>query len=207
MMTGSRTAMDRGRVGQVGQVGRVALFADCLVLGLLTAVTAIGVVTAYPGFVAACAVLRDRVELDGPAGPTAYAARLRQVARTGPPAFFAVPPLAAAVLGADAVAVAAGVPGRAGLLVVLAACAAAIAVVGLRLAAAWRPDRGWLDLTRAAARMAAADPAGSALLLLAAGAAIAIGITVPITAPLFPGPLALAATAVNTRVRRRPTGN
>jgi hypothetical protein len=189
-----------------GTVSRLGLFADCLVLGLLTAMTAIGVVTAYPGFVAACAVLRDRVELDLPAGPGAYVARLRQVARTGPPVFFAVPPLAAAVLGADAVAVAAGVPGRAGLLAVLAACAAAAVVVGLRLAAAWRPDRGWPELTRAAARTAVADPAGSALLVLAAGAAIAIGVTVPITAPLLPGPLALAATAVGSRASRVRAG-
>jgi hypothetical protein len=193
----------RAAVGRSGRSGRFALFADCLLLGLLTAGTMVGVVTAYPGFVAACAVLRDRVAQDRSIGPGAYVARLRQIARTGPPVFFVVPPLVAAVLGADALAVAAGVPGRTGLLVVLSACAAAIAVIGLRLAAMWRPDRRWPELTSAAVRAAAADPAGSALLLIATGVAVVIAITVPVTAPLLLGPLALAAAAVDLRGGRR----
>lgn len=188
-------------------VSRFGLFADCLVLGLLAAGAAVGVVTAYPGFVAACAVLRDRIELNRPAGPVAYLARLGQIARTEPPVFFAVPPLAAAVLAADAVAVAAGIPGRTGLLVVLSACVAAAVVLGLRLAATWRPGRRWPDLTRVAVRTAVADPRGSALLLVAAGSAAVIAVAVPVTAPLLLGPLALAATVVDMRAKRRPAGN
>jgi hypothetical protein len=185
-----------------GPAERLALFADCLVVGLLTSVTAIGVVTAYPGFTAACAVLRDRVRYDGPAGPRAYGMWLRQVARTGPRAFLAVPPLVAAVLGADAVAVAAGIPGRSGLLVALSACVAVATVLGLRLAAAWRPEPRWPEAARAAVRASVADPGGSALLLIAAGVATLLGSMVPIIAPLLPGPLALAAVAVDIRSGR-----
>lgn len=185
---------------------RLALFADCMVVGLLATVTAIGVITAYPGFTAACAVLRDRVLFDGPAGPRAYGTRLRQVARTRPRAFLAMPPLVAAVLGADAVAVAAGVPGRSGLLVGLSACVVLAVVLGLRVAAAWRPEPPWPEAARAAVRASVADPGGSALLLVAAGVATLLGFMVPMIAPLLPGPLALAAVAVDIRAEQRGTG-
>ena len=46
--------------------GRLALFADCLLAGLLTVLAALPLVTAYPAFTAGCATLGDRVRDDVP---------------------------------------------------------------------------------------------------------------------------------------------
>jgi len=176
-----------------------ALFADCLVVGVCAAVAAAPLVTAYPALVAACAAVRDRVGADRSPGPRAFAAHLRAAIRSGPAGALVVPPLVAGGLTLDAVAVAAGVPGAAGLAVVLTACAAAAVVVGLRAAAQWRPGRRWPAVAASAARRAAADPGGSALLLFAGLAAAAVVAVVPVTALLIGGPLAMAAVAVDGR--------
>ena len=182
--------------------GRFALFADCLLAGCLVVVAALPVVTAYPALVAGSAVLRDRVADDVGVGPVAYLRRLRQVAASGA-AVFLVPPAVVAVLILDGVAVAAGAPGAGALRWLLVAAAAGTAVLALRVAGAWRPGRRWPGLARDAAADLARDPGGAALLLLAAGAAVVVAVAVPVTALLLPGPLALAAVAVDTR---RPTG-
>jgi hypothetical protein len=179
---------------------RFALFADCLLTGVLTAVASIGVVTAFPALAAACAVLRERVAQDHPVGVRPYARRLAGALRAGP-AGLLVPPLLAALLGLDALALAAGVPGGVPLAVPLAAVAAVATVLGLRAAAAWRPGARWPAVARTAATAARRDPAGSALLLLAGVAGLAIVLAVPITGLLVGGPLALAAVAVPGRAR------
>jgi hypothetical protein len=183
-------------------VGRFALFADCLLAGCLVVVAALPVVTAYPALVAGCAVLRDRVADDTGVGPVAYLRRLRQVAASGI-AGFLVPPAVVAVLVLDAVAVAAGVPGAAALRWPLVAGAAAAAVLALRAAGAWRPGCRWPPVARRAAAEVVRDPGGAALLLLAAGTAAVVAVAVPVTALLLPGPVALAAVAVDAR---RPAG-
>jgi hypothetical protein len=182
--------------------GRFALFADCLLVGCLTAVAALPVVTAYPALVAACAALREQVAEDRAVGPRRYLALLGQVVRSGPAGLLA-PPLVAAVLALDALAIASGVPGRVPLTVLLILAGSAAAVLGLRIAARWRPGARWPDLARAAA--STRDPRGSVLLLLAATAAVAIALAVPITLLLVTGPLALAAIAVDQRQRAAPT--
>ncbi|MBT8226160.1 MAG: hypothetical protein HKP61_00250, partial [Dactylosporangium sp.] len=88
----------------------LALFADCLLVGLMALVAALGVLTAYLALVAACALLRDRVSADVRIGPGSYWIRLRQVAASGPAGLLA-PPAIIGLLGLDAVAVAAGAPG------------------------------------------------------------------------------------------------
>ncbi|TDD66598.1 hypothetical protein E1262_21535 [Jiangella aurantiaca] len=180
--------------------GRLGLFADCLLAGILATVAMAGVLTAYPGFVAACATIRRRVEQDRSVGPVTFWRTFREVARSGPLGFV-VPPAVAGVLGLDAVAVAAGVPGAAALLVVLVACTAAAAVLGLRAAAGWRPGRAWPAVGAEAARRAAGGIGGDLLLLLAAGCAAGIAAAVPVTALLVLGPLAVAAVAVEAHGR------
>ncbi|MFL6072498.1 MAG: hypothetical protein ACJ73S_03780, partial [Mycobacteriales bacterium] len=102
--------------------GRLALFADCLLAGILTALAALPLVTAYPAFTAGCATLGDRVRDDVPVTLRGYLRTLAGVLRSGPVPLVA--PLAlAALLGADLAAVRAGLPGRAVLAVVLAAAA------------------------------------------------------------------------------------
>jgi hypothetical protein len=180
--------------------GRFALFADCLLTGVLTAVAAAGVVTAFPALAAACAVLRERVDEDRSVGVRPYARRFGQAVRSGPAALL-VPPLLLALLGLDALALAAGAPAAAALTLPLVLAAAAAAVLGLRAAAAWRPGARWPATARAALATARRDPGGNASLLLAGVAAAGIVLAVPITGMLVGGPLALAAAAVQGRGR------
>ncbi|TDD94953.1 hypothetical protein E1269_31565 [Jiangella asiatica] len=181
-------------------VGRFALFADCLLVGVASAVTALGVVTAYPAFVAACAAVRERVA-DGRTGAIgAYLAALRQVTRAGWTAFV-VPVAVLAVLALDLLAVAAGVPGSPVLLAVLVVIGAAATVLGLRAAAGWRPGRTWRAVGIDAADRSRGDVGGSLLLLFAAASAAGIVAAVPVTALLLLGPLAVAAVAVDARSR------
>ncbi|NLT55183.1 MAG: hypothetical protein GXX79_11635 [Actinomycetales bacterium] len=176
----------------------LALFADCLVTGVMVALAGLPLVTAYPALVAGCAVLRDGVR-DRPVGPRRYALRLRQVLRTGP-AGWVVPPLVCGVLLVDAGAVAAGVPGSGALTVLLAGTASVAVVLALRVAGSWRPHATWSAVVRPAARHLLGDPGGSVLLWLAAVVAVTIAVLVPITVLLLGGALALAAVAVDTRV-------
>jgi hypothetical protein len=179
---------------------RLALFADTLLAGLFTAVTALGVVTAYPGLVAACAVLRDRVLDDHPVTPRRYLLRLRQTVRSGP-AVLVVPPLIAAVLILDAIAIAANIPGRIPLTALLILATATTAVLALRLAAHWRPGTPWPTVAKTTPH----TPTTTALLLTAATTATAIALAIPITTLLIPGPLALAAITIDLRHSPTPT--
>ncbi|MBN1170947.1 MAG: hypothetical protein JXA67_02130, partial [Micromonosporaceae bacterium] len=188
-----------GRGGAAAPPGEtLALFADCLLVGAMTAVTVLGVVTAPAGLVAACALLRDRIAADVPVGPRAYWARLRQVAASGL-AVVVVPGAVAAVLGLDLLALWAGVPGGRILGVPLALATAAAVLLGLRMAGAWRPGLRWPEVSRVAVNRARTDPGGDVLLLLAGMAAIAIAAIVPLIAVLVPGPLALAVAAIDVR--------
>jgi len=175
----------------------LALFADCLLVGVFTLVAAVGVVTGYAALVAACATVREHVVAGRSALAREYLARLVGAIRSGPVAVLVAPSVVAGLVAVDALAVASGVPGAGPLAVVLAGCAAAAVVVGLRAAAAWRPGQRFGPVARAAAIRGVRDPGGSALLLLAGVAAAAIVVVVPITALLIGGPLALAAVAVD----------
>ena len=184
--------------------GGFALFADCLLVGVCTALAAVPVVTGYAALVAACATVRDRVVDDRPAGPRTYLRHLRDLVRARPVGLLVVPAAVAAVLALDALAVASGVPGAGVLAVPLVGCVAAAVVVGLRAAARWRPADSVGVVVPAAARRATDDVRGSALLLLAGAAAAAIVVVVPVTVLLIGGPLALAAVAVDGA---RPVGH
>jgi hypothetical protein len=169
---------------------RLSLFADCLLAGLLVFVTALGIITAYPGFVAACSF---------PFSFKGYLIRLREVVRSGPLGML-VPPLVVGLLALDLVAVEAGLPGSVVLGPLMAAGGVVLAVLGLRAAGRWRPGARWPALVRAAWRDLAADVRGSVLLGLAAVAAVGVAILVPVTLFLLGGVLALAAVAVGSRV-------
>ncbi|HEX6684587.1 MAG TPA: hypothetical protein VF062_17415 [Candidatus Limnocylindrales bacterium] len=168
---------------------KLSLFADCLLAGLLIAVSAIGVITAYPGFVAACSF---------PFSFRGYRERLRQVIESGPLGMF-VPPLLVAVLVFDAAAIRAGVPGSFPLGMLLAAVAVGAAVLGLRAASRWRPGERWSAVARLAWRDLIADASGSLLLGMAVIAAAVIVVLVPVTLLLIGGMLALAAVGVGAR--------
>jgi hypothetical protein len=178
--------------------GRFGLFADCLVVGVLAALSVAPVLTAYPGLVTATALLRERAASDAPVGPRRFVAVFRQVVAGGP-LVLVLPPAVAALLAVDAIALAAGAPGRAGLTVVLVACVAGALLLGLRAAAVWAPGRRWAEVLRTASAEALADPWGDALLLMAAVIAAGVVVTIPITGLFLLGPLALATAAVRAR--------
>ena len=172
-----------------------ALLADCTVAGCLAFAASLPLITSFAALTAACALLAERAALGQRVTVRAYWSWLRRVARSGPWPFVA-PALLAALLGLDAVAVRAGVPGGALVGVAVAAAGGVLAVLGLRAAARWRPGAAWPEVARAAARHAAGDVPGSLLLGLAAACAAAISWAVPLMAPLALGPLALGAVAV-----------
>lgn len=169
---------------------RLSLFADCLVAGLLVFVTSLGVITAYPGFVAACSF---------PLSFKGYVVRLREVLRSGWPGML-VPPLAVGLLALDLAAVGAGLPGSVVFGPLIAVAGVVLAVLGLRAAGRWRPGSRWPSPARAAFQDMMADVRGSLLLGMAVVAAAVVAILVPVTLLLLGGVLALAAAAVGTRV-------
>ncbi len=177
---------------------RFPLFADCLLLGVLTFLAALPAVTAFAAFTAACSCLRTRLTEDATVGGGAYLARLRLVLRSHPGVVLA-PTAVAVVLAADAIALAAHVPGHLPVGVVLGVTTGAGAVIGVRSAARWAPDRPWSAVARDALSRARSDLRGDVLILAALVAALAVVAQSPVLVPLAPGVLALAAVAVEQR--------
>jgi hypothetical protein len=169
---------------------RLSLFADCLLAGLLVCVMAIPVVTAYPGFVAACSF---------PFSFKGYGGRLREVMRAGV-AGMLVPPAVVGLLVLDAAAYDGGLPGSVVFGPMVAVAGVVLAVLGLRAAARWRAGLRWGVVVRSAWRDLTADVRGSLLLGLAVIAAVGVALLVPVTVLLLGGVLALAAAAVGSRV-------
>jgi hypothetical protein len=74
---------------------------------------------------------------------------------------------------------------------------AALGVLLLRGAAAWRPDRGWVEALRVGAATATARPGGSLMLAGALLVALLVGSRLPSLLPVLPGLLVLAVVAVD----------
>ncbi|WP_304450782.1 hypothetical protein [Nocardiopsis sp. YSL2] len=179
---------------------RLGLFAESLLVGVLTALVALLVVPALAAVAAGCAVLRE--SRTGPAGVALFAARLREALRAGPPVLL-LPPTAAAVLLVGYGAAGAGLPGAGVWSAAAAAAVVAAAAALLRIAACWRPGLDWRGTARAGADRITGDLYGSALVVLAVVAAAVIGTAVPIMAPLVLGQVLLAAAAVEVRAEGR----
>lgn len=177
---------------------RMTLFADVLSVGLATAVACLPLVTAPAALSTACAVLRGAAQ-DRPATAGRYVALLRRRLRPGDLAAGAIAVAAALLFTADLALAGAGLPGAPLFAVVAAAIGACVTVVGLRACARPESLTDWRTAGRRAARDAARDVGGSALVLLGvATAALCAWMLLPL-AFLAPGPLALALTAVDIR--------
>ncbi|MFI1094022.1 hypothetical protein [Streptomyces sp. NPDC020917] len=172
------------------------LFADMLLVGVVTAVACLPVVTAPAALSAACAVLRrtagSGVQVKAADLVTALRARLTLPAL----AKGLVPPAFGVLLLLDGELLRSGLPGSAVMAPVLLLLALGGAAVGLRAVALDIPHRlsGREALTRSLA-----DPRGTALLSGAVLLAALLLWAIPVLLPLLPGPLALAATAVDLR--------
>ncbi|PSK99973.1 hypothetical protein CLV63_102100 [Murinocardiopsis flavida] len=186
---------DRREPGEVFGPG-FTLFADMLLVGLLTSAAGIPLATVPAAFAAAAATLRGSAADGAPVGIGAYAGHLRAhlSARTLA-AGLAVPLLVAVVL-VDLAIVRAALPGAAFVGPALALLTLGAAVAGLRATALAAPHR--LCVREAVVR-SAADPGGSLLLAAAVVVAALLAWSMPLLIPLLPGPLALAATAVDLR--------
>ncbi|MGY0489521.1 hypothetical protein [Streptomyces sp. WG-D5] len=172
--------------------GGFTLFADMLLVGLLTTVACLPVVTAPAAFTAASAVLRG----GGHVGLRTYAGELR--ARLTGRALLGglVPPVLAVVVLLDSALLGSGLPGAAVLTPALFLLVLGAAVAGLRATALDGPRR---LSARAGLVRSLADPRGSLLLAGAVLLAALLAWAMPVLGPLLPGPLAFAATAVDLR--------
>lgn len=176
--------------------GGFSLFADMLLVGLLTSVACLPVVTAPAAFSAASATLRGTARSGVQISVRGYVGELR--ARLGARTLLAglVPPLFALLLFLDSRLVGADLPGAQVLAPALLLLALGAAVVGLRATALEDPHR--LSAREGLVR-SVADPRGSLLLAGAVILAVLLAWAMPMLVPLLPGPLAFAATAVDLR--------
>ncbi|MFE9066671.1 hypothetical protein [Streptomyces violaceusniger] len=178
---------------------RFSLFADMLAIGLATAVASLPLVTAPVALAAACTVLRGAVREDRPATLGRYVAELRAHRPLRSLLAGATVLAALAFVGVDLMLGGAGLPGARSMSWALSALAAAALVVALRTAAAPDAARGRRPALRRAAARSAADLPGRALLATAVALCVVLLWMLPLLAPLLPGPLALAITAVELR--------
>lgn len=198
---------DRREPGEVFGSG-FSLFADMLLVGLLTSLACLPVVTAPAAFAAASGSLR-RTAHDGlPVGFGAYAGRLRAHLSLRTLAAGLLVPVLVLLLLIDAALVRSELPGAPVVAPALALLALAAAVVGLRATALRAPHR--LSVREGLVR-SAADPGGALLLAAAVLLAALLAWSMPLLIPLLPGPLAFAATVVDIRstaaVHRHRTGD
>jgi hypothetical protein len=193
-MSGDRTAREPGEI--FGP--RMTLFADVLLVGLVTAVACLPVVTVPAALSTACAVLRG-TRVGEPATAGRYVALLR--VRPWPADLVAGLGWIAGVLllAADLALAGAGLPGARVFAVVAAAIGAGAAVVALRACARPESRTHWRAAVRGAAHDCVRDPGGSVLVLLALTAAVLCAWMMVPLAFLAPGPLAMALTAIDVR--------
>lgn len=186
---------ERREPGEVFGSG-FTLFADMLLIGLLTSLACLPVVTAPAAFAAASATLRQAAGDGVQVRAGTYGAHLRAALSARSAALGLVPPLLAVVVLIDAALMRAALPGAAVMAPALALLVLGATVVALRATALETPH---VLSAREALLRSAADPRGS---LLLAGAVILSGLlawSIPLLVPLLPGPLAFAATVVDLR--------
>ncbi len=174
----------------------LALLAEVLLVGVLLVLAALPVLTLLPALGAACTVLREYTEQ----GRTPTAPRFaRLLWRATSPIAVLAPVALLALAGLDTLALLAGLPGGAALGPAIGLVLLALAVGGLRAAAAWHPDGSWRTALGEGARRTATDPTGSVLLAAGVVAASLIAAQVPVFLVVLPGLLVLAAVAVHSR--------
>ncbi|MFE3461613.1 hypothetical protein ACFXKD_29080 [Nocardiopsis aegyptia] len=179
---------------------RLGLFAESLLVGLLTALAALLVVPALAAVAAGCSVLRE--SRTGPVGAALFAARLREALRAGPPVLL-LPPAAAALLLVGYAAAGAGLPGAQAWSAAATVAVVTAAAALLRVAACWRPGMDWRGAVRSGADRITGDLHGSALAVLAVVAAAVVCTAVPAMAPLVLGQVLLAGAALEVRAEGR----
>lgn len=174
-----------------------AQFADVLYAGVLIVLFSLPLVTWFAAFSAGVQALRESRALDRHVSiGTVWRPFLQRVRRSWAVHLLLPIPVTALLtvnivflpytdLGPHAAQV---------ISLVLAAVAGALA---LRVAGVWRPDVPARVLLARAWRLMPEDPRGSGLLVIAVAAAGSIVAVIPLLALVIPGPLALAAVAMD----------
>ncbi|MGQ4515362.1 hypothetical protein [Streptomyces sp. DW26H14] len=173
-----------------------SLFADMLLVSLLTSAACLPVVTAPAAFAAASATLRPSTGDGAPVKAATYLGHLRAHLSARSLAGGLVPPALVVLLSIDAGLLGGALPGAHAVACALVLLVLGAAVVALRATALPAPHR---LSPREGLLRSAADPRGT--LLLAGGVVLAglLAWSIPLLIPLLPGPLAFAATVVDLR--------
>ncbi|WP_353940644.1 hypothetical protein ABII15_02830 [Streptomyces sp. HUAS MG91] len=185
----------RREPGEVFGAG-FTMFADMLLMGLLTTLACLPVVTAPAAFAAASGTLRRAAETGTPADLGGFVRRLRARTTVRSLAAGLLLPLVAVVVLVDAALLRGDLPGAAVMAPALVLLTLGAAVTALRCTAL--PENNQLSL-RAGLLRTLGDARGSALLLAAVILAGLLMWSTPLLVPLLPGPLAFAATVVDLR--------
>lgn len=179
--------------------GRFALFAECLLVGVLVTLSLPGLVTILPAFAAGCRHIRAHLRGESTAlraYADTFAAAWRGSLRVSVPLLAAYPILLFDLL----VVLRLDLPGGGPVALVCAVAALGLSVIALRAAAAWSPGADWPHLVRAAARRSLVDDRAGTLWMV-----VSLGVLTVVTWQLLPllvpmlGCLALAAVAVDRR--------
>ncbi|MFF1359109.1 hypothetical protein [Streptomyces sp. NPDC058297] len=190
-----RDSRDHREPGEVFGPG-FSLFADVLLVGLLTTAACLPIVTAPAAFAAASATLRQTADHGVQVRAGTYVGHLRALMTARVLAAGCVPPLLALVVLIDAALLRSSLPGAAVMSPALALLTLGATVVGLRATALGAPHR--LSAREGFLR-SAVDPRGSLLLAGAVLLSVVLAWSIPLLTPLLPGPLAFAATVVELR--------
>ncbi|MYW69375.1 hypothetical protein GTY65_35770 [Streptomyces sp. SID8379] len=172
------------------------MFADMLLVGLLTSLACLPVVTAPAAFAAASGTLRQAAETGTQADVGGFVRRLRARTTARSVAAGLLLPLVAVAVLVDTALLRSDLPGAGLVAPALVLLTVGGAVVALRCTAL--PGADQLSL-RAGLLRTSADPRGSVLLLAAVVLAGLLMWSTPLLLPLLPGPLAFAATVVDLR--------
>ncbi|MER6345480.1 hypothetical protein ACWC10_29070 [Streptomyces sp. NPDC001595] len=180
---------------------RFGVFAECLLTGVWIAVACLGLVTYPAAFAAGARHLRRRTSHTA-GGVREFVRDFRAALRGGWIVGLAGWAVAAAVW-VDVLAARAGLPGGPLVGAVGLFALIAVAVAGLRAAAAWTPGAAWRSLLAEAGRRTVLDPVGSFLLVGGLAVVACSGWIVPPLAVPVLGAVAAAAVAVEERYRHR----
>jgi hypothetical protein len=191
----TRRARARARTAESVLHSRFAILTESLLTGVWMTVAALPLVTLLPAFAAGCAHLRRHLDSE-PCGWTEFVSDVREATRTGL-RFSLLWWAGAALLVFDwRVARTGLLPGGPLLIAVSVVGLLALAVTGLRTAAAWRPGGAW-------APVRTPDLSGSLLLVGGFAAVAATAWQVPPLAAPAVGCLAAAAVALERRAALR----
>jgi hypothetical protein len=192
-----RPARRRGPSGLDPHSSTFAAFSDMLYVGVLIAGLSVPAVTWFAALSAGVEELRAaRTEDRQVRARAVWSAFVDRVMRH-PISHVVVPTAVTALLVVDVVLLPYAAPGEIWATVLPVVLAAGLGAIALRVAGAWRRGAAPRRILAVAWRRMSQDAAGSALLVLAVIAAGAIVAVAPMLAIVMPGPLALAAVAMD----------